>query len=182
MKRYAVVELENGNKCAVIDMLEYGNKKYFSLIQVDQDELSLGDEIIICRYNELKNCFEKIKNNEEYIFIEEIIEKRLLDTQNMDFILEQIKEKYLIKLKIVKIDGNDYILETETSKRILKNIDFYIKDKPKINSYIYMSKNIINEKNIFQYGNILNFNNINQDEIIKIEKGIEEYFLQRYYG
>lgn len=182
MKRYAGVELENGNKCAIIDMLEYRGVKYFSLIRVEQDELSLGDEIIICRYNEIKNCFEKIKNNEEYIFIEEIFEKRLPDTQNVNFILEQMKEKNLIKLKIVKIDGNDYILETENEEKILKNIEFYIEDKPKVNSYIYMSKNIINEKNIFQYGDIVNYNNINSDEIIKIENENNEYFLQRYYG
>lgn len=182
MKRYPIVDLENGSKCAIIDMLEYGNKKYFSLIQIEQNELSISNEIIICLYNEIDNSFTEIKNNEDYIFIQEIFKERLKEKQDFNCMLKQIEDNYLIKLKIVEIDGFNYILETETGKIILKNIDFYIENKPKLNSYIYMSKNIINEKNLFQYGDIINFNDINPDEIIKIENEDNEYFLQRYYG
>lgn len=182
MKSYPIVELENGNECTIIDMVEYGNKKYFSLIKINQDELSLDDEIIICIYNEINNYFEEIKNNEEYIFIQEIFKERLKEKQDINYTLKQIETNYLIKLKIVEIEGYNYILETAEGKRVSKNINFYIKNKPTLNNYIYMSKNIINEINLFQYGDIINFNDINPDEIIKIENEKEEYFLQRYYG
>lgn len=182
MKRYPIVELENGNKCAIIDMLEYRGIKYFSLIQVSQDELSFDNEIIVCIYDEIENLFMEIKNNEEYLFIQELFQQRLQEKQDINHILKQIEDSYLIKLKIIEIEGYNYILETDEGKRVSKNIDFHIESNPTLNSYIYMSENIINEKNIFQYGEILNFNNINSDEIIKIENGMEEYFLQRYYG
>ena len=65
---------------------------------------------------------------------------------------------------------------------IIRNIEFYLENKPKINDYIYISKEVINENNVLQYGYIKDLNNINNNEIIKVVSSDNEYYYQRYYG
>jgi len=177
MKGYITIELENNSEFVIVDMIEYYKKKYFLVVSVIEEETKIGDKFQACIYDEQKNSLKEITSQEEYNFVFSIFESRL-EKQNK--INEMLKN--MIKMKIVGIEGYNYILETVTGHKLEKNIEFYIKNNPPINSYIYMSKNIINEVNIFQYGKIYDLNRITEDEIIKIEIGETEYFLQRYYG
>ena len=182
MKEYAIIELENGSKYAVIDTMEKGIKKYFLVAVVSNDEKVVDNEFKVCIYNEYRNYFEKIENEEEYDLIMSLFEERLEQQKELDDTLENINNAHLIKLKIINIDGYNYTLEDERGNSVIKNIEFYIENKPKIGGYIYMSEKVIKEKNIFTYGKIYDYKSIKADEIIKIETNEEKLFLQRYYG
>ena len=182
MKEHVIIELENGSKYAVIDTMEKGIKKYFLVTTVSKDETEVDDEFKVCIYNEEKNYFEKIENEEEYDLIMSLFEERLEQQKEIDEALENISKNNLEKLRIINIDGYDYTLEDSRGNTIKKNIEFYVENKPTIGSYIYMSEKVIKEKNIFAYGSINDYKNIKEDEIIKIENNEEEVFLQRYYG
>lgn len=180
MNEYVVIELENNIKYAVIDILEYNNKKYFLVSKVLDGSIVEG-EYKLCIYNETKNYFDRIDNEEEHNFIMAMFERKLEKQRKVEEKLNNINYEEMIKLRIINIDGYNYTLESINGKRVIKHIDFYIQNKPKINSYIYMSRKVLEEKNIFQYGIINDLNNISVDEIIKIVDD-KEYFLQRYYG
>ena len=180
MLEYRIIELENNNKCAIIDTLEWNNKKYVLVIGVSNDEKFVDNKFIIGIYNESKNYFEIIEeDNLEYLsqmFLEKLIKK-----QELDKLLNNI-ELNLIKLRVKKIDNTNYKLKDSKGNIIIKNLIFNTNKTPNIDEYIYLSEQIIKEKNIFQYGIINNLDKINNNEVIKIETKDGEYFLQRYYG
>ena len=76
---------------------------------------------------------------------------------------------------------SNYTFENINKETITKNINFD-KKTPQLNDIVYLPKEIVNEINIFQYGPIYDLNNLNTNEVIKVETKTEEYFLQRYYG
>ena len=61
MREHLIIELSNGIKYVVIDMLEEHGNKYFLLTQTSKDETKLSDEFEICRYDPINNNFDKIK-------------------------------------------------------------------------------------------------------------------------
>ncbi len=86
----------------------------------------------------------------------------------------------LKKLQIINIDRCNYTLLDNDNNQHNVSIIFYEFD-PKLNDYIYIDEKIIKEVNIYNFGPIKD-KKINEDEIIKITRGKEEYYLQRYYG
>lgn len=93
----------------------------------------------------------------------------------------------MIKLKIIDIKDYDYVLEDNNNKTYNLNIEFYgIKENPKVDDYIYISKKLLREKNLYSFGP---FNSIygklvslTEDELIKVVTSKEEFYLKRYYG
>lgn len=86
----------------------------------------------------------------------------------------------LKKLQIININRCNYTLLDNDNKQHEVSIIFY-EFKPQLNDYIYLDEKIIKEINIYNFGPIKD-KNIKDEEIIKIIRNKEEYYLQRYYG
>lgn len=175
INNYMIISLENKLKCAVIDVLNYNNKKYFLVSKIIGN--SIEETYTIYEYNDLKNCFEKIENQEE---LETLFSKRLDSKKRVLSYFDELK-KDMIKLQIIDINSNEYLLRDDQGNLIRKNL-FFNEEQPKITDYIYLTESIINEVNIFYYGEIYNSNSTKVDEIIIIESKESSYVLQRYYG
>lgn len=175
MNNYMIITLENNLKYAVIDVLNYNNKKYFLVSKVIGD--TIEEVYTICEYNELKNCFEEIEEQE---VLEDIFNKRLDSKKRVLSYFDELK-KDMIKLQVIDINSNEYLLKDNQGNLKRKSL-FFNENPPKITDYIYLSKAIINEINIFSYGEIYNSNSTKIDEIIIIETKDGSYVLQRYYG
>ena len=88
----------------------------------------------------------------------------------------------MIKLNIINITGNNYLLEDINKRKYNVYMTFEnIKENIEINDCIYLNENIINEKNIYTFGPILN-GNIDNVDLLCIEKNNKKIYLQRYYG
>lgn len=173
MKKYSQIELDNGNKYVIIDMLDYDNKRYMLLTKIINNDIDIDKNFDICECDVENNYFKYVNNEEIYNSIKAIFLERLSNYSYSEF--ETVN---FIKLKVIDIDGYNYKFETEDGKIVIKNIDFYADIKVEVNDYVYMLESTVLEENIFQYGPIIN----NKDEIIKIINGSKEYYLQRYYG
>lgn len=93
----------------------------------------------------------------------------------------------MIKLKIIDIKDYDYVLEDNNNKTYNLNIEFYgIKENPKVDDYIYISKKLLREKNLYSFGPFNSIYgklvNLTEDELIKVVTPKEEFYLKRYYG
>ena len=93
----------------------------------------------------------------------------------------------MIKLKIIDIKDYDYVLEDNNNKTYNLNIEFYgIKENPKVDDYIYISKKLLREKNLYSFGPFnsiyVKLVNLTEDELIKVVTPKEEFYLKRYYG
>lgn len=181
MKEYIMLEFEDGTKCAIIDKFEYNNKNYFLVSKVLNDK-KISEVFNICIYNEKNNILENIEDEEEYNLIKTIFDKKIENQRIMDENLSKINFEEMEKLKITSINNFEYVLQKQNGEIITKNIEFYVKNKPEVNEYIYMSKDIVKEINIFQYGIINNMEKINEKEIIQVITSKGKYYLQRYYG
>lgn len=181
MKEYIMLEFEDGNKCAIIDKIEYNSKNYFLVSNILSNK-KLSNTFKICIYNEKNNILEDIEDEEEYNLIKTIFDKKIEKQKIIDENLSKINFEEMEKLKITGINIFEYVLQKQNGEIITKNIEFYIKNKPEVNEYIYMSKDIVKEINIFQYGIINNVEKINENEIIQVITANGKYYLQRYYG
>lgn len=179
MKEYVIVKLENDKKCVIIDTLKHQSKEYFLITEVSNDETSISEDYKVCLYDYDKNCFVKIENIEELNLITLEFENKI---KNKSVFEESFSLDDFIKLKIVDINNYDYTFELEDGSKIIKNIEFYLENKPKVSSCIYISKEVLMENNVLQYGYIKDLNNINNKEIIKVIDYTGEYYYQRYYG
>jgi len=177
MKEYVVVKLENNEKYLIIDNLKQNNKEYFFVTEFIDEEI--GNDYHICLYDCDNNCFRKIQNEEELNFITLKFEENIKNKSVFEEIIDSDKYK---KLKIIDIDNYDYIFQYGDGKKITRNIEFYLDNKPKINDYLYIAEDIIKDNKPLQYGYINNLNRISNSEIIKIESLNNEYYYQRYYG
>lgn len=174
MKEYIIIELENKRKYAVIDLLEYQEKKYLLTSEVNNEETEISKEFKICIYIEEENKLIELENDYEYEIIKYLFEERL------NIKKEEITKKEIPnieKLKVIDIKGYDYILEKENGERITKNIEIYDDKKLEINDYIYIPEPTLKD-DMLQYGKIIN----KENEIIKIVRKNDEFYLQRYYG
>ena len=83
------------------------------------------------------------------------------------------------KVKVIKIDGYDYLLEDSDGNQYEMNIQFY-DTKVEVGNLIYISGKVLKEPNIYSYGPIEE--KPDDEDIIKIIQGDKEIYLQRYYG
>lgn len=179
MIEYSNITLENDEKYIIVDTINYNNVKYVLVSKILENNI-ISNEFNIYIYNDNLNSIKKIEEDEFYI-IEELFENKLnkvmVNLKNSNFDLSKLN-----RLRIIGINNYDYILEDLLGNTINKNIELYIDKKLKIGDYIYLSDNIIKEKNIFQYGKIFD-KNIDEDELLVIEYDNNNYiYLQRYYG
>lgn len=180
MREHLIVELSNGIKYAVIDMIEEFDNKYFLLTQTSKDETKISDELEICRYDNINNNFDKIENPEEYLHIKEIFDKRIANKKIELNIINKIDFDELIKLQVMSARKYDYKFKYN-NKIIHKNIEFYSKTKPKVGDYVYLSLETLGE-DMLAYGHITNINEIGHNNVLVIEREDKKIYLKRYYG
>ena len=108
MREPLIVELSNGIKYVIIDMLEEHGNKYFLLTQTSKDETKLSDEFEICRYDPVNNNFDKIENEQEYFHIKEIFDRRIENKRIELAIINKVDFDELIKLEVTSVRKYDY--------------------------------------------------------------------------
>ncbi len=86
----------------------------------------------------------------------------------------------LKKVQIVNIDKCNYTLLDMNNNEYKVSMIFY-EFSPKLNDIIYLDEKILTEINIYNFGPIKD-NKIKDNEMIKIVREKEEYYLTRYYG
>lgn len=180
MKENLIIEMSNGFKYAVIDMIELNNNKYFLLAQTSSDETKLSDKFDICKYDNIHNNFDYIENIDEYNSVKELFDKRV-DKHRIEIeIISRIDLDNLIKLEVINVKKYDYKLKYE-NKTIYKNIEFYSKTKPNKGDFIYIAPQTLND-DMLSYGHIKSIDQIGHMNVLVIEKGEQKVYLQRYYG
>lgn len=88
------------------------------------------------------------------------------------------------KYKIKSIRDCIYILEDFKGKEIEKAIIFY-DIEPKVGDVLFIPQSVIKEQTIFNYGPIGSEyakEDVNEEELIKLESNGVGTYLQRYYG
>lgn len=178
MNKYKIIELSNGIEYVLIDILDYNNKRYFFSTKINENNINDIFEILL--YDEKNNSILNIENKEEYDYLFSIFEERLNNKKIEIDILSNIDYNNLIKFKVTDIEGFNYKLNYN-NKIFIKNIEFYSKNKPTKNDYIYLSEKNIKE-DMLQFGHILDLKNIIDDEILIIESENKKIYLQKYYG
>ena len=175
MREYTLIELTNGNQYIIVDMLNLNTKKYFLLAKTDK--LNIDNYFDIYFYNEEVSSFNEIIDEYEYNSVKEIFNNRL---NKLSIKLDKInvKEQKIIKLKLVDINGFDYILEKDDGNRIVLNMEIYDNYRLEIYDYIYMNEEITKEKITIRFGSLYT----DKTEIIKVVRDNNIYYLQRYYG
>ena len=173
MNKYTSIKINN-IEYLLIDTLKYNNKNY--ILTKRANELS-NLEILI--FDEKNSLLINLIDKEEYNIIITMFENKKENKNTYKTLFDNIKFDNLIKLKVIDIDKYNYKLEYKNDI-LIKNIEFYSENKPDINNYIYISKNVLNE-NVLSYGKIKYFNNLNENILI-IEKNDKKIYLERYYG
>ena len=88
----------------------------------------------------------------------------------------------MIKLSIENIDEYLYTLTDNNNKRYVLNIEFY-EFIPKVGDIIYISEKNLNKNDMYSYGPTgSNYSKEDEEDIIKIVRGKNTIYLQRYYG
>lgn len=180
MKEHLIIELSNGIKYAAIDVIKHNNFQYFLLTQVSNEETTLSTEFDICRYDEINNNFDLIKDENELSEVKTIFTERLEKKKLEVSIREKIDFENLLKLKVISVNNYDYIFEYE-DKKIFKNIEFYSNTKPQVNDNIYVSRDIL-EEDMLSYGHITDIEELSNKIIFIIERNDTNIYLKRYYG
>ena len=180
MKENLIVELSNGEKYTVIDVIEYNKETYFLITQTSQDETKISESFEICKYDKINNNFDKIEYEDEYEFIKQKFNERLEKEKIEMSIISKIDFDELLKLEVIEVKKYDYKLKYE-NEIYTKNIEFYSNTKPKVGDYIYLSR-VTLEDNVLTYGHIHNIEELNHNNILVIEKDEKRAYLVRYYG
>lgn len=180
MTENLVIEMSNGVKYTVIDILEYNKETYFLLTLTSKDETKISDQFEICKYDKIHNNFDKIEYEDEYEFIKKKFDERLEKEKIEISIVNRIDFDELLKLEVLSVKKYDYKLKHE-EKTYTKNIEFYSKTKPQKGDYIYISRNTL-EEDMLTYGHIHNIDALNHNNVLVIEKNEKRVYLLRYYG
>lgn len=175
MKEYNLIELTNGNRYIIVDMLNVTPNKYFLLAKIN--ELYIDNHFNICIYDENTNSFSEIVEESEYNYFKEMFNNRLSELRKE---LEKIKitKPNILKLKVIRINGDNYTFEKIDGSMLVMNIEIYGDLKLKINDYIYIKEETTEENITVRFGSIYT----DKTEIIKIISDNNTYYLQRYYG
>ena len=177
MKEYTMIELNNGNKYIIVDMLNFDTKKYFLLAKVILDDNDIDDYFDICIYNDISKSFTEIEDEYEYNSIKDIFNNILNQLKKELDKIENI-ELTIIKLKVIDINNDDYTFEKVDGTKLNMNIEIYGDLKLQINDYIYIKEDTTKENITIRFGSIYT----DKTEIIKIVRDNRVYYLQRYYG
>lgn len=175
MREYTMIELKNGNKYIIVDMINIDNNKYFLL--AGTNGIDIDNYFDLCIYDEESNSFNEIDDEYEYNSIKEIFNNRL---DNLRKELDKIGniELDIIKLKVIGIDNDDYTFEDLNGNKIIMNIEIYDGFKLEIGDYLYIKESTTKENITIRFGKVYT----DKLEIVKIIKDNKEYYLQRYYG
>lgn len=175
MNNYMIITLKNNLKYAVIDVLKQDNNSYFLVSKIINN--NINNTYTVYEYDEYNNCFKELNDDNN---LEEIFINRLNSKNRVLSYFEQIK-KEMIKLHVIDINSNLYLLKDEDGNLYKKNI-LFINETININEYIYLTEIILKEENIFTYGDIYNSNSTKKEEIMIVESKDNSIILQRYYG
>ncbi len=77
MDKVEIIEMETGEKYAVISSVSYENNEYILVTKVNETEKSISDEYEIFIRNREKNCFEDIEDETQYSLLKEVFERKL---------------------------------------------------------------------------------------------------------
>lgn len=180
MREHLIVELSNGLKYTIIDMIEENDNKYFLLAQTSKDETKISDDFEICKYDSINNNFDRLENPDEYYYIDSLFDKRVEQKKLELSIISKIDFDELIKLQVTSVRKYDYKFKYN-GQIIHKNIEFYSKTKPKAGDTIYVSLSIL-EDDMLSFGHIKNIEEVNHQNVLVIERGNKRIYLRRYYG
>ena len=101
MKEDLIIELTDGIKYIIEDVLEHGSDQYFYLKPINRD-----NKIEICKYNNISNQLDKVEYEDEYEYIKQIFESRLEQQELESMILNKIDFENLIKLEVLNVRKN----------------------------------------------------------------------------
>ena len=170
MKEDLIIELTDGIKYIIEDVLEHGSDQYFYLKPINRD-----DKIEICKYNNISNQLDKVEYEDEYEYIKQIFESRLEQQELESMILNKIDFENLIKLEVLNVRKNSYKLKYNDIN-LSKTIEFTSKTKAQTGDYIYLSTETLEEDNLI-YGHIHNVEELTPNNVIVIEKGSKRVYL-----
>ena len=176
MKNYVMVELKNDERFVIVDMLDYDNKKYFLLARV-LNEVDVDNEFEIYYYNGETNSFDELENELEYNYVKDLFSNRLVELGKR-IEIEDNNVSNIIKLRVVDIKDYYYTFEKVTGETINMDIEVFGDFKIQVNDYVYMLEDTTKETITVRFGTVIS----DETEIIKIARGEEAYYLQRYYG
>ena len=175
MKEYTMIELKNGNKYIIVDMINIDTKKYFLLASTNG--LDIDNCFDLCIYNEETNSFNELEDEYEYNSIKDIFNNRL-NKLRKDLIKIEDKTIDIIKLKLISINDDNYTFKDLNGNKLTMNIEMFDNFKLQLNDYIYIKESTTKENITIRFGNIYT----DKTEIIKIIRDNNIYYLQRYYG
>ena len=178
MNDYFTIELKNNNKYILVEMLNLNEKIYFLLAKILPIENKISNLFEIVVFNVFNNSFEDITEEEEYIYVKEVFEKKLGNSRNDNNILEYSKFNNINRYKVIDIDNLCYVLKNENENSLNLEMEIFDDFNIKINDYIYISNDLRKENNIVRFGSIYN----DKSEIIKVVRDDSVFYLQRYYG
>ena len=176
MKNYVMVELKNDERFVIVDTLDYDNKKYFLLARV-LNEVDVDNEFEIYYYNGETNSFDELENELEYNYVKDLFSNRLNELGKR-IEIEDNNVSNIIKLRVVDIKDYYYTFEKVTGEIINMDIEVFGNFKIQVNDNVYMLEDTTKETITVRFGTVIS----DETEIIKIIRGEESYYLQRYYG
>lgn len=177
MNNFFTIELKNNNKYIVVEILNLNGKIYFLLAKILPEGNKITNLFDIFIFNVLENSFEEITEEDEYLCVKKMFEKRLKENENNNN-LEYNKFSNISKYKIIDIDNLVYVLKNDKGEIFNLEMEFFDNIDIKINDYMYISDSLINENNIIRFGSVYN----DKTEIIKVVRDERVFYLQRYYG
>ncbi len=180
MNEYLIIELSNNIKYTMVDMIEYQEHKYVLLSQTSDDETNISDQLDICRYDDIENDIDKIEDEEEYNVVKNMFDERIKKRQLELSILHQFEIENLIELKVENIEDYNYTLK-HNEDTYNKNIEFNTNTKPEVGDIIYINQNALNG-DMLTYGYINSLSDINDNNILILERDEGKIYFQRYYG
>ena len=176
MKNNVMLELKNDERFVIVDTLDYDNKKYFLLARA-LNEVDVDSEFEIYYYNSETNSFDELENELEYNYVKDLFSNRLVELGKR-IEIEDNNVSNIIKLRVVDIKDYYYTFEKVTGEIINMDIEVFDNFKIQVNDYVYMLEDTTKETITVRFGTVIS----DETEIIKIIRGEEAYYLQRYYG
>ena len=173
-----ILELENNSKYVVVDALEQNEKKYFLLTRLMPDGNSLNNEFDMCLYDDENNYFVSIDDEFEYNNIRDIFNTRLDNKRQSLENIDSDSMFKMVKFKVTNINDYKYTLEQENGQSLVLDIEIFGDLKIQVNDYVYINEATTKENITIIFGPVYT----DLTELIRVKRGNEIFYLQRYYG